>query len=63
MHTVPDYPLWLGNAGDLRDRHELFRLGIGALVDLAVEEPPALPGTKRWYFAFHESTDLKTRSG
>ena len=28
MRHISDYPLWLGHAGDARDRNELFRLGI-----------------------------------
>lgn len=52
MRQIPDYPLWLGHAGDARDKHELLRLGIGALVDLAVEEPPAVPGRETVYCRF-----------
>jgi len=52
MRAIPDYPLWLGHAGDARDRHELFRLGVGAVVDLAVEEPPAVPGREIIYCRF-----------
>lgn len=50
--AIPDYTLWLGNAGDLRDRHELFRLGIAAVVDLAIEESPAPPGHETIYCRF-----------
>lgn len=36
--------LWLGNAGDARDPAGVARAGIGAVVDLALEErPPAVP--------------------
>jgi hypothetical protein len=52
MRHIPDYSLWLGHAGDARDRHELFRIGIGAVVDLAVEEPPAVPGHEIVYCRF-----------
>ena len=52
MRPIPDYPLWLGHAGDARDKHELFRLGVGAVVDLAVEEPPAVPGREIIYCRF-----------
>ncbi|HJZ94414.1 MAG TPA: dual specificity protein phosphatase [Gemmataceae bacterium] len=52
MRHIPDYSLWLGHAGDARDRHELFRVGIGAVVDLAVEEPPAVPGHEIVYCRF-----------
>lgn len=52
MRHIPDYTLWLGHAGDARDRHELFRIGIGAVVDLAVEEPPAVAGHEIIYCRF-----------
>lgn len=52
MRHISDYPLWLGHAGDVRDKHELMRLGIGALVDLAVEEPPAVAGHEMVYCRF-----------
>jgi|SRR5262245_22844177 len=52
MRHIPDYSLWLGHAGDARDRHELFRIGINAVVDLAVEEPPAVPGHEMVYCRF-----------
>src|SRR5438270_10637607 len=41
MRRVSPYPLWLGHAGDARDLRALLAAGIVALVDLAVEEPPA----------------------
>jgi hypothetical protein len=41
MRPVPPYPLWLGHAGDGRDLRGLLRAGVRALVDLALEEPPA----------------------
>ena len=34
--------LWIGNAGDARDPRGLFDLGFSAVVDLAVDEPPAV---------------------
>jgi hypothetical protein len=52
MRHISDYPLWLGHAGDARDKHELMRLGIGAVVDLAVEEPPAVAGHEMVYCRF-----------
>jgi Dual specificity phosphatase, catalytic domain len=52
MRPIPDYPLYLGHAGDARDKHELLRLGIGAVVDLAVEEPPAVAGHETIYCRF-----------
>jgi hypothetical protein len=41
MRRVSEYPLWLGNVGDVRDLHWLFEEGISAVVDLALNEPPA----------------------
>jgi protein-tyrosine phosphatase len=36
--------LWIGNEADARNTDELLRLGVGAVVDLAMEETPlALP--------------------
>jgi hypothetical protein len=52
MRHIPDYSLWLGHAGDARDRHELLRLGVGAVIDLAVEEPPAVAGHEMVYCRF-----------
>lgn len=52
MRHIPDYPLWLGHAGDARDKHDLLRLGIGAVVDLAVEESPAVAGHETVYCRF-----------
>lgn len=52
MRHIPDYSLWLGHADDARAKHELLRLGIGAVVDLAVEEPPAVAGHEMVYCRF-----------
>src|SRR5438045_319661 len=52
MRHIPDYSLWLGHAGDARDKHELMRLGITAVVDLAIEEPPAVAGHEMVYCRF-----------
>ena len=52
MRQVPNYTLWLGHSGDARDLPELFRLGIGAVVDLAMEESPASPGREMLYCRF-----------
>ncbi|MEO6811536.1 MAG: protein phosphatase, partial [Isosphaeraceae bacterium] len=41
MRQIPDYALWLGHVGDVRDLNGVYAAGILALVDLAVEEPPA----------------------
>jgi hypothetical protein len=52
MRHISDYPLWLGHAGDARDKHELLRLGIAAVVDLAIEESPAVTGHEMVYCRF-----------
>src|SRR5215207_1271751 len=41
MRKVDGYPLWIGNAGDLRRSMELHAQGIEAVVDLAASEPAA----------------------
>ncbi len=41
VHQVPGYSLWLGHAGDARDSDGLLSAGLIAVVDLALEEPPA----------------------
>lgn len=52
MRQIPGYTLWIGHSGDARDLQELFRIGIGAVVDLAMEEPPASPGREMLYCRF-----------
>src|SRR5262245_40177100 len=41
MRQIPPYALWLGHAGDARDVRKVLDAGILAVVDLALEEPPA----------------------
>ena len=41
MRQIPPYSLWLGHAGDARDIRAVLDAGILAVVDLALEEPPA----------------------
>jgi hypothetical protein len=41
VRRVPGYSLWLGHFGDVRDIHGLLAAGILAVVDLAINEPPA----------------------
>jgi hypothetical protein len=41
MRQVQPYPLWLGHVGDVRDLSGMLAAGVSALVDLAVDEPPA----------------------
>ena len=40
MHEVISNRLWTGNAADARDPKPLLEIGIRAVVDLALEEPP-----------------------
>lgn len=40
MNQIVPYPLWIGHAGEARDFRTLFDLGIRAVIDLALEEPP-----------------------
>jgi hypothetical protein len=41
MRQVPGYSLWLGHVGDIRDLATVLSTGIQAVVDLALNEPPA----------------------
>ena len=41
MHEIKEDLLWTGNAGDVREPRVLFESGIGAVIDLAIEELPA----------------------
>ncbi len=41
MRQVPGYSLWVGHVGDVRDLRSLLSAGILAVVDLALNEPPA----------------------
>ncbi len=41
MRRVPGYSLWLGHVGDVRDLRGIHAAGILAVVDLAIDEPPA----------------------
>ena len=42
MRPIPGYNLWLGNTRDGRDSRALLNAGILAVIDLALEEPPAV---------------------
>jgi hypothetical protein len=42
MRQVPGRPLWLGNAGDLRDARAVMATGVQAVVELADSEPFAV---------------------
>jgi hypothetical protein len=41
MRTIAPHSLWLGHVGDARDLRGVLNAGIAALVDLALNEPPA----------------------
>jgi hypothetical protein len=41
MRRVAPYCLWLGHVGDVRDLRGIIDQGIRAVVDLALNEPPA----------------------
>jgi protein-tyrosine phosphatase len=41
MRQIGPYPLWLGHVGDVRALPNVLDAGITALVDLAINEPPA----------------------
>jgi protein-tyrosine phosphatase len=41
MRLVADSSLWLGHVGDVRDLRAVLATGILAVVDLALNEPPA----------------------
>jgi protein-tyrosine phosphatase len=42
MRRIEPYPLWLGHVGDARNPRRVLDAGIAALVDLALEELPAV---------------------
>ena len=52
MKKIELYKLWLGHAGDGRDFKQILDLGIEAVVQLAVEEPPLQPPRELIYFRF-----------
>jgi protein-tyrosine phosphatase len=52
MRRVPGYSLWLGHAGDVRDVRVLLSTGIVAVVDLAIQEAPALLTRELAYLRF-----------
>jgi protein-tyrosine phosphatase len=41
MIQIEPFPLWLGHAGDCHDATKILDAGIEAVVQLALEEPPA----------------------
>jgi protein-tyrosine phosphatase len=40
MRQIASYPLWIGHSGDARNLQVLLDVGIEAIVDLAMSEPP-----------------------
>ncbi|MEX2139469.1 MAG: dual specificity protein phosphatase [Pirellulales bacterium] len=42
MIRIEPFLLWLGHAGDCRDRERILEAGIDAVVQLAIEEPPVV---------------------
>lgn len=52
MRQVPGYPLWLGHVGDVRDLRGVLDAGILAVVDLAINEPPAQVTRELAYLRF-----------
>jgi hypothetical protein len=41
VRKIEPYLLWLGHVGHVRDLRGVFTAGVAALVDLAMNEPPA----------------------
>jgi len=41
VRQIPGYSLWVGNIGDVRDLKAVLAADISAIVDLALNEPPA----------------------
>lgn len=52
MRQVPHTSMWLGHVGDVRDLRGVLRAGIAALVDLALNEPPAVVTRELVYCRF-----------
>src|SRR5262245_25396821 len=52
MRQVAPHLLWLGTALDARDVRRLYELEIAAVVDLALEEKPAVLGREMMYCRF-----------
>jgi hypothetical protein len=52
MRQVPGYPLWLGHVGDVRDLRGVLAAGVLAVVDLALNEPPAAVTRELAYLRF-----------
>ncbi|MDP6442751.1 MAG: hypothetical protein QGG36_04415 [Pirellulaceae bacterium] len=50
MHEIHPGVLWIGNAHDIQRHESLFDAELSAIVDLALEEPPAAPPRELLYF-------------
>jgi len=50
VHKIEPHALWTGHAADGRDYRAIFALGIEAVVQLALEEPPLAPPRELLYF-------------
>lgn len=57
MRRVEGFPLWIGTARDARDIRGVLDAGIEAVVDLAMEEPPAHPTRELVYLRFPLTDD------
>jgi len=51
LHVSP-YKLWIGNASEARDSAEIRAQGIAVVIDLAVNEPPAVLSRELVLFRF-----------
>lgn len=52
MRPIVDSSLWLGHVGDVRDLRAVLSAGILAVVDLALNEPPAVVTRELVYCRF-----------
>lgn len=52
MHRIEPHALWTGHAGDGRNFRAIVDLGIEAVVQLALEEPPLAPPRELIYVRF-----------
>jgi len=52
MRLVDGYPLWLGNAYEVRDLRAIHAAEIAAVVDLSLNEPPLLVTRELVYCRF-----------
>lgn len=52
MGRLADLPFWIGTARDARDIRGVLDAGIGAVVDLAMDEPPVQPTRELVYLRF-----------